>query len=74
MSMASETQTAALSLGVEIKLFDVRADADIEPAFASATNWQAGALLMGGMHHELDPTGHRTRGARAVAGAVPAHL
>jgi ABC-type uncharacterized transport system substrate-binding protein len=49
-----KTQAAAGQLGLEINVLDVRAEAALGPAVAAATNWQAGALLVGGMHHELD--------------------
>jgi putative ABC transport system substrate-binding protein len=51
-----EIQTAALELDLEIAVLDVRGEADLEPAFASARNWRAGALLVSGNNalHELD--------------------
>jgi putative ABC transport system substrate-binding protein len=49
-----EIQTAALQLGVQIEIFDVRAEADLAAAFDAATHGQADALLMGGQHPEVD--------------------
>jgi putative ABC transport system substrate-binding protein len=51
---AEELRTAAGELRVEINILDVRAESDLEPTFAVATNWHADALLVGGAHHELD--------------------
>jgi putative ABC transport system substrate-binding protein len=49
-----ELRTAAPQLNLEINLLDVPSEADLEPAFTAARNWQAGALLVGGNIHELD--------------------
>jgi putative ABC transport system substrate-binding protein len=45
---AEDAETAADQLGIDVKLLDVRADADLELAFATARSWQAGALMVGG--------------------------
>ena len=47
--------TAATALGVQLKLLNVRAPEDVEPALAEALAWQTGAIIVGGFPF-TDPT------------------